>query len=419
MNHFVTRPLVKHLRYLQPLHRMSEDALIQISKYCELIQLSKGTKAFQRSEMSAAHQLFLIEGQLMFRGANNRKQLITGGATGSQLPLPTQEAIWQDAYAISEVTILRIRKAVLDTIVEQRQARRDAAHNAAAQIRPQPEDPLRRLNADISRALAAHQLELPTMPDISVRIARHLEDPHSDSDSIARIIQMDPALTARLIQVSNSCVFGSRFQVNSCRDAVTRLGRRATRDLVTGFVLHNVFRPTHPELKKRLQKLWQHSTQVAAICHALSRKLGVLDPNQALLAGLVHDIGVIPILNLARNHAEIINDSTLLEQMIKIKRRDCCRVTLTNYGFDESMVRLAMEAEDWDRQGTATADYTDLVILAQIHSYVGTPLFQRLPRLDQLPAFRKLDLGELSPRFSIQLLDEADKEIREVQGLFL
>jgi hypothetical protein len=62
-------------------------------------------------------------------------------------------------------------------------------------------------------------------------------------------------------------------------------------------------------------------------------------------------------------------------------------------------------------------DYADILVMSQLHAFVATPVGKTLPRLDEVPAFRKLALGRLSPQLSLAVLDEAHQEIEEVRGL--
>jgi hypothetical protein len=63
------------------------------------------------------------------------------------------------------------------------------------------------------------------------------------------------------------------------------------------------------------------------------------------------------------------------------------------------------------------SDYVDLVVLAQLHAFIGTKRMQQLPRLDLVPAFHKLALGKLTPRFSLHILENAKQNIQELQAL--
>ncbi len=276
-----------------------------------------------------------------------------------------------------------------------------------------------RITEDFRAAVEGGRMQLPGLPEVAARISSHIDSPRATSTSIARIVQTDPAVTARLIQVSNSVAYGARTPVKTGKDAVTRLGRTATRELVTSFVLKGLFRTRAKEVKLRMRELWKHSTEVAALCHVLAKRSPGLEPERAMLIGLVHDIGVIPILSHAHRYAGLAEDPALLDQVIADLRGELGRLTMRGWGFGDEFVDAAVHAEDWQRDAAPEPDYTDLVIIAQLHAYLRTPRMQELPRIDQVPAFAKLALGELSPRMSLAIVDEAQQEIEEVQLLLM
>lgn len=166
-----------------------------------------------------------------------------------------------------------------------------------------------------------------------------------------------------------------------------------------------------------MRKLWKHSTQVAGICFVLAKLSRRFNPEHALLAGLLHDIGEVAILSYAENFPEIANNEQQLEQVMKDMRGVIGCHILTAWGFLEDLVVVTREAEDWTRERPEEADYTDLVIVAQLHSYIGTPEMKTLPTLDRVPAFQKLDIGDLTPELSIQILEDAADQIAGAQAL--
>jgi HD-like signal output (HDOD) protein len=292
-----------------------------------------------------------------------------------------------------------------------------SAARAAAEVRSQTNRVEDKIYLDFHEAIRTGNVELPGMPEVAVRIVRHIDSPVSTTDSIARIVQMDPSVTARLVRVSNSPAFGGLTRVETAHDAITRLGRNATRNLVTSFVLKAVFRARSPLVKQQMHALWQHSTHVAALCHALAKRSPGFDPAQALLIGLVHDIGVIPILTGAHRYQGMAENKQLLERVVRRLRADFSALTLRKWNFAAEFVEAAQDAEEWFRDKRPQVDYADLLLVAQLHSFVGTPHMADLPRIDAIPAFRKLALGELSPRTSLRVLDAAKKEIDEVKRL--
>lgn len=274
-----------------------------------------------------------------------------------------------------------------------------------------------RIYYDFYRTLQQGQCELPSMPDLAVRIGLAIDDPDTQNEDIARIIQSDPALTARIISVVNSAAFGCGQSITDLPQAVARLGRQQIRSLVFSCIVKGLFRTDSKALQSRMRELWSHSCHVAAISFLLAKHTPGLSPERAMLAGLVHDIGIIPILGEARNHPQLLAKIELLDQAIESLRAEIGALTLRQWHLDGDLSDIALHAEDWQRTGTALPDYVDVVQLAQLHAYVGTPRMRNLPHIDQLPAFEKLMLGELTPRRSLALIDEAEHDISEVRHL--
>ena len=151
--------------------------------------------------------------------------------------------------------------------------------------------------------------------------------------------------------------------------AVNRLGLKTTRDLVTCLVLNNVFNTESELLREKIQKLWQHSCHVAAIASTIAKITPNLHEDTALLAGLLHDIGVLPILHYAADFPDVIESEEKLNFVIQELRASLGRQISEQWNFDPALSDVSAEAENWLREGETAADY--VVIVAQIHSYFG------------------------------------------------
>ena len=160
----------------------------------------------------------------------------------------------------------------------------------------------------ISKIKAEHEagsLVLPSLPEIVVRVRQAVSDDNVHLGNVVKLIQLDPSLTARLVQIANSPLYRSPQPVENCLMAVNRLGLTTTRDLVTCLVLNNVFNSENKILHEKLHKLWQHSSHVAAIASSIAKITPNLHEDTALLAGLLHDIGVLPVLHYAAEFPDV------------------------------------------------------------------------------------------------------------------
>ncbi|MVF20803.1 MULTISPECIES: HDOD domain-containing protein [Methylocaldum] len=265
--------------------------------------------------------------------------------------------------------------------------------------------------------MRAKKLVLPTLPDISLKIRKAINDDRANNSKIARVVQIDPAITARLIHIANSPLYHGRKKIESCPEALTRLGLKAAQHLITTFSLKAVFIAKSSQIRKRMHELWAHSSYVAAICAVLAHKTRGFDPDRAMLAALVHDIGTVPVLTFADRHPELIADPRHLDQAIQTLRAPVGAMILRKWNFPPDFEDVTVHAENWFRDHPGAPDYTDLVILSQLHSFVGTLQIHKYPRMDEIPAYRKLMEGQAATDLSKDVLGLAKEEILQIQQM--
>jgi HD-like signal output (HDOD) protein len=269
------------------------------------------------------------------------------------------------------------------------------------------------------RALRSGKVQLPSMPELMLRIGEAIDDPATVNDDIATVIHADPALAANLMRIVNNAAYAGSGRIDTLPDAVARLGRRRVRNLVFSFILKNLFRTDNVALRQRMRRLWHYSCRVSAISFVLARHLPGLDPERALLAGLVHRIGEVPILNAARDYPTVAAIPEVLDAVVAHLSHEMTDLTLRKWDFGVMFIDIARDADDWLRPGWALPDYLDVVILAQLHARIGERERAGLPPMERVPALRKLGTGGLTPRQSLLLLEEAEEEIGQVSRLLM
>lgn len=269
----------------------------------------------------------------------------------------------------------------------------------------------------ILEAYRSGKLEVPGLPEIAFRIRKLVDDPATNAHQVAKVVQMDPALSARLIRVSNSPLFRGSNKVQDCRSAISRMGMKTTRNLVTGFALGQVFKSDSPVVRDVLREVWKQSSYVGAISFVLGKLTPGLLPDRALLAGLVFQIGVLPVLRYAEKYPSLKGDREALREMITLLAPKLGKLVLVSWSFDEELVEIPQNLEQWDYAPDAKVSYVDLVIVARVHSLIGKPEMKAIPPLLEIGSFRKFPISKLGPDASLEVLDEAQEEINELMGM--
>lgn len=402
------------LRRLTPFRNLPKSVLGFICGQSRELRLLQGENLFDRTEGMNVTP-FLLDGTLIIGSPDSGQQEITSGTGLAGFAISDTATLETSVASRGPSTIALIPTELVES-VEHYLGEGDVVSPLGIELVEGGGE--NQLYLDFYQALQEGKCELPGMPDIAFRVQKAVSDPDTGSVDIARIIQVDPALTARLVRAANSAAFGGTEEITNCQDAVTRLGVRATRELVSSFAMRGLFRSKSALLRNRMQKLWAHSRRVAALCQVMAHRATDLDPDRAMLIGLIHDIGAIPVLNLAQNYPDIAEDPSLLQRAITGLQGELGAMVLRKWAFPGDILETVLHAEDWMREKEGAIDYTDLVIVAQLHAYIGTPRMKTLPPPFLVPAYHKLAGGELGPQLSLTFLAGADEEIRTVEQLF-
>ena len=226
---------------------------------------------------------------------------------------------------------------------------------------------LDRLCQDITSDLAANRLILPSMPDVVIKIWRMAASKQTSCTELARVIAGDPALSARLIRVANSAFFPSAKPVADLKRAITKLGNTSVKQLVTAFQVARLYdAKRHPLTRPHLTTLWNHSTMVAAISESIAGRLEHLTRETALLAGLIHRIGVLPILLRAEKTPQLIKDQHILNAVLDALHAKIGQAVLEHWEFPDELKDVAAEHASITRKHPGPSDYVDVVQVANL-----------------------------------------------------
>lgn len=168
-----------------------------------------------------------------------------------------------------------------------------------------------RLNVFRSIAAKAHQGEMafPVNVRASFKIKQAIDDPDCALDVLARLIGSDPLLSARLVALANAAVYRrAGVETTTVRAAIMRLGFRPAQSALTAIIVRQFSSAvTHPMLRVASDRLWRHTVYVAALAHIIARQSGSVDPETAMFAGLVHEIGGFYLLASAEGFPGLLD----------------------------------------------------------------------------------------------------------------
>jgi len=143
---------------------------------------------------------------------------------------------------------------------------------------------------------------IATLPEVTLRIIELVEDPSSTAQDLHEVISNDPALCSRILKVVNSSFYGLPGQIASINRAIVMLGLNAVKNIAIAASLAKLFRGGELTPFFSAKELWDHSNAVAIASKMISDRLGMGLGDEAYLAGLIHDIGIMVEMQYDRSN---------------------------------------------------------------------------------------------------------------------
>ncbi len=201
----------------------------------------------------------------------------------------------------------------------------------------------------VKTELEANRLVLPTLPDVALKVREAVTHGEMSAQELAAMITTDPAISARLIQVVNSPLYRGANEIKNIQMAVTRLGNKTIRTLVTSLVMQQMFKPTSQLLEQHFRSIWEQGVNVSAISRALAAFVPHLNADEAMLAGLIHQIGKLPILALVEKIPEFRDSPSRLEKLLEKAHPHVGKIIMDAWNFPEELKAVASEYVNFQR----------------------------------------------------------------------
>jgi HD-like signal output (HDOD) protein len=267
---------------------------------------------------------------------------------------------------------------------------------------------------ELAAELNRGKVELPSIPDILVRVRKVLADEFVSIGQVVRVINSEPALAAQLLRISNSRSMNPSGTANTdLRTAVTRVGFNLVRSAAISFAIQQLKKIEGLKgMEKPLDELWRRSAEVAAMSYVVARRHSTVNPDAALLAGMLHRIGRLYILTRSAQHPALFADNTALAEIVRNWSAPIAKALLENWQMPGEIVTAVSEYEDSEREHAGPADLTDvLTVSSWLVIFKDSPESMELNLQDVRACKRlKMDL----PSYQ-KLLEESRTEVEALR----
>ena len=290
--------------------------------------------------------------------------------------------------------------------------------STAAAPAPPPQSSGNALAFAFVQALAAElskgKVDLPSFPDIALRVRQVLADENVSQDKVVRVVGSEPALAARLMQISNSAALNfSGKPITELRTAIARMGFNMVRSAAIAFAMSQLKKVDSLKgLEKPLDDLWKRSAAVAAMSHAVARRFSKVNPDTAMLAGLLHGIGQLYILTRSNQHPGLFADQAAYQSIVRDWHSSVAKALLENWEMTDEIVAAVSEYEDFERENPGPVDLTDVLTVGYLlASFKEHPESIEL-NMHDVAACKRMEIDRASYE---KLIDESESEIEALR----
>lgn len=404
----------KLLKHFSPLYKLSDKELIVLLDKVEVRRYSKDQCILELGSEDRL-EYFLASGSVRLESFDGRIKQVDSMSETARTALALLQPRKYRVVAMTDCALIVVQQSVVEALLKELPREKSIEFNAAdVHTGHEIED----VEASFLEDLKTNNIELPSFPEIALKIKTILEDEDTTAGDVANALTSDPAIIVKLIKTCNSALYRTSNEITSCHDAIVRLGFATTRRLVNIFAMKELFRSKNQVLQSRMSTLWSDSREVAAISYVLAEITPKMDPELAMLAGLIQNIGVIPIIEHLNHYPKVMKVEQIVDDLTKKLKTKIGPVLLENWGFQDELVQVAANSENWSYKSEGNAaDYVDIVVAAQVHALIGKRAHEDLPNFEEIPAFRKLGENGLTPEQSQKVLLESHHRIADLKKL--
>ncbi len=394
------------LKQFVPIGSLSQEQLQELRIF--VATYTPGSILFNRGEM--AHSLiYLLSGEIYLETAGDQNFEVQAGTFQALYPLSGGDYWNATAIAKKKSVVITVPMEAMDL------------YRKNFNINPQRLLELPKQyqnNSLLTRFISADNLQIPTLPDVAIKLRQAIQKDVSVAE-VVKIVSLDPAISAKLIQIANSPVYRGAQPITTCHTAITRIGLHSTKNIVTSISLRSLYNNKRSELEVMAQNFWKQSIRISALSYTLAKLTRCGDPEEALLAGLISNIGIVPFLKYADIQTNENYHLDEVKKAIPFVTGALSALILDKWNFPDNMKNIPLTIKSWYLvESKQKADLSDIILLAKYHSYLGADTMNKLPLITSLPSYAYIKNGELSPDKSLKILHDAKQQISDAMQFF-
>ncbi len=239
------------------------------------------------------------------------------------------------------------------------------------------------------------ELNFPTSLDASRRVLRAVENPDIGLATLAKIVVSEPLLSAKVIRLANSVALNPSNQViRDVRLAVVRVGMDPIKSLAMVLIMNQLRQSQrHSGTRNLASRLWERSVNVAALAYVIAKKMSVLNPDEAMFAGIVHDLGRFYLLSQAVDYPELLENPEALAETVNDLADRATRLVLGELNLPASVAEAVLGSRKYGKT-MPPSTLSDVLFIARTLSPRIDPFNELDPRVVPVDAATAIGLDQ-------------------------
>ncbi len=391
-----------NLKPFFPFAEMPPEYVIVASRFAATCS-ADDQEIILESNSEDTNDYFLLKGVLLVEDIYGATSRLAAGTERATQPLPQ---LRPSAYRISAegpATLIRIPQEVTRRVRSEAPEKDMALEDDATLDITQS----REFFNDFKEELRMNRVRLPSLAPSAASIHGLLSGSKISADQLVSGIAMDPAICAKLLKMANSSLFNARGKVETLASLVDRLGVYSTREIAACFAFRDVFKNSSAELVERLHAQVSQAQQVSAMAAAVAEIGDVADPEAAALAGLMHNVGVLPIFSYSMHNVAYAMNPNLVDRAVAKMSQETGVLLARKWRFGERIIGSIENSHDWSYEPDGPVDLASIVITAKYHFVLGRTGIRSLPKPHEVPSIAAATGGKFDEKLSLRILARA------------
>jgi len=215
--------------------------------------------------------------------------------------------------------------------------------------------------------LASKDIQLPSFPAVVTKIRNLLEDETCNFEQISQVVSADAILVSRLFVFANSAYHNqSGIEVVSLEAAISKLGMKVVRNTALSIAVKQLLlAEKEPAIKDDVRRIWTTTIHLAAMSYAVAEHCGNVDPENAFMCGLLHQVGKLYILTSAKEFPEFLGDPVARENVLNDWHQQVGQSIVESWGFPDAVSQSMNPQQFFDDHTHLDPAPVDIVFAAQ------------------------------------------------------